>query len=210
MTGWILSDGVNTASLVADVPPGGVIGVTVATTIATTELAYLFDATGVRRDQVGLHGQPPRNCSVGRCPDGAGPSDGYDYATSGGGGTWIPMTCTIGQSNATAPECHPAAVGSGDTVRSGNGAAPGQWMGVPRPNPAKDAVLVEVRIPAVKRIRIEVLAASGRRVATLADGPIAPGAPPIEWDAGAVPSGVYFLRMTADGRTEIRTVVVAR
>lgn len=67
----------------------------------TTRLAYLFDGSGVRVDQIGWSGSffgGEEGC-VGRCPDGAGPHDGYDGQSSGGGETLFFVECSLGQSN---------------------------------------------------------------------------------------------------------------
>lgn len=107
LVGWTLTDGTSASALTGLVPAGGVLALTVPTSIETAQLAYLFNPSGVRIDQVGLAGAPPMRIEgcIGRCPDGAGPNDGYDYETSGGGDRWIVMTCTAGELNESAPEC---------------------------------------------------------------------------------------------------------
>jgi hypothetical protein len=76
-----------------------------------TKLAYLFDDMGVRVDQLGWNGPLAARgdlLCIGRCPNGAGPNDGYDAATSGGGDTLFELECSIGARN---PEdCSPTPV----------------------------------------------------------------------------------------------------
>ncbi len=115
LSGWILTDGTTAAPLTGVVPSGGVLALSLPTSIETAQVAYLFDPAGVRIDQVGFAGAPlPRleGC-IGRCPDGAGPNNGFNYETSGGGLTWRVMTCTMDELNETAPQC-----GGTDTQRS--------------------------------------------------------------------------------------------
>ncbi len=51
--------------------------------------------------------------------------------------------------------------------------------------------------PAAPRVRLEVFDARGRAVARLVDGPQAPGAYRLTWNAGTTaPRGVYFVRLT--------------
>jgi len=69
------------------------------------EAWYLFDRAGVRVDQLGTLGEPahdPTLC-VSRSPDGAGPNDGYDWTSSGGGVTLLRTTCTLYPPTASEP-----------------------------------------------------------------------------------------------------------
>jgi hypothetical protein len=112
LVGWILTDGTTQASLTGVVMGGGVIALTLPTSIETTRLAYLFNPAGVRVDQVGYAGGPValEEPCIGRCPDGGGPSNGYDYETTGGGTTWLPLTCSAGASNNFVPGCYTSSV----------------------------------------------------------------------------------------------------
>lgn len=107
LVGWRLTDGTTQQFLTGTVMGGGVLALVLMTSIETTNLAYLFTPTGVRVDQVGYAGAPiaQQHC-IGRCPDGAGPSNGYDYATSGGGTTWLPLFCSLGGLNISDPACY--------------------------------------------------------------------------------------------------------
>ena len=58
-------------------------------------------------------------------------------------------------------------------------------------------------------VRAEVVDVRGRRVATLTDGPLPAGAHELRWDA-AVPAGVYFVRVRADGESAARRLVRIR
>lgn len=113
IAGWWLTDGISVVFLNGVVPGGGVLAQNLPTQIEITLVAYLFDADGVRVDQIGLLGAPihEETCFA-RCPDGAGPADGFDFSTSGGGDTLLPLPCTLGELNTTNPQCSGTAVGS--------------------------------------------------------------------------------------------------
>jgi hypothetical protein len=107
ITGWFLSDGNGVAFLAGIVPSGGVLLLNVPLAIQPTSLVYLFDDLGKRVDQLGFAFGPhlPPELCLARCPDGAGPYDGSDWATSGGGTSLFIQQCTLGELNSTLPEC---------------------------------------------------------------------------------------------------------
>ena len=91
--------------------------------------------------------------------------------------------------------------------------APGAFalaLDAPRPHPARGAVRVAFRLPAAGPVRLALYDALGRRVLTLADGPLAPGAHARAFDAGPLAPGLYALRLDAPGGTRTASVVVAR
>ena len=73
------------------------------------DLAYridLFDPHGVRVYQKSTFRAPePRSTCYGDCPDHAAPPDGWDYVTCGGGVTFFPLDCSIGESNEVLGVC---------------------------------------------------------------------------------------------------------
>ncbi len=101
IAGWFLTDGTTAVFLAGIVPGGGVLLLNVPMQIEVTQLLYLFDADGVRVDQIGFLGsRPPEDdMCLARCPDGAGPADGFEYLTSGGESTLYLLPCTLGQLN---------------------------------------------------------------------------------------------------------------
>ena len=76
------------------------------------------------------------------------------------------------------------------------------------PPPAPSASVC--RWPRPARPGSTVHDALGRRVAVVADGPLAAGAHALTWDASAVAAGVYVVRLEAAGLVRTRTVVVTR
>jgi len=85
-----------------------------------------------------------------------------------------------------------------------------------RPNPFRAGTTVAFRTRATSPVTVELFDVQGRRVRTLVDGRALPaGSHAVEWDgltrAGDVaPDGVYFCRLTADGRTESRKMTRTR
>jgi len=75
----------------------------------------------------------------------------------------------------------------------------------PWPNPARGALRARFALPAAAQVRARVFDVAGRVVATLADARFAPGEHELAWDGradggGLAPAGLYFLRVTRDGR----------
>jgi mannose/cellobiose epimerase-like protein (N-acyl-D-glucosamine 2-epimerase family) len=78
------------------------------------------------------------------------------------------------------------------------------------PNPFNPATTIEYRVPSAGRVSLEVYDVLGRRVAVLVDRASGPGTFTATWNAGGSPSGVYFYRLIAGGRTETRKAVLLR
>lgn len=85
----------------------------------------------------------------------------------------------------------------------------------PRPNPAALPVRIVFEVPAPTSIQIGIYAASGRRMATLADGVFAAGRHELSWPAGArgrdleLAAGVYFIALDAgSGRETERFILI--
>jgi hypothetical protein len=73
------------------------------------------------------------------------------------------------------------------------------------PNPAHGALRAGFSLPAAAQVRARVYDVGGRVVATLADSRFSAGEHTLAWDgrlAGGspAPAGLYFLRVTRDGR----------
>uniref|UniRef100_A0A832ML88 T9SS type A sorting domain-containing protein n=1 Tax=Eiseniibacteriota bacterium TaxID=2212470 RepID=A0A832ML88_UNCEI len=77
----------------------------------------------------------------------------------------------------------------------------GPVVGAPRPNPAAHVVGTTIALTAAAQVVWALFDVQGRRVATLWDGPLAPGARDLEaWLPAALPAGLYFSRVALDGR----------
>ena len=88
--------------------------------------------------------------------------------------------------------------------------APDLALSAPAPNPARGPVSMSYSLAAPGPARLDVFDALGRLVGTLAEGEHAAGEHPVSWDASAVSTGVYVVRLEAGGRRVSRRVVVVR
>jgi hypothetical protein len=106
LNGWWMSDGddfVDFTAASGSVGPMGWLVLDEGTgdwptgvcDFASTDIAYLFDAGGHRVDQLGWAGEY-NDYTFQRYPDGAGPNDGYDWVSSGGGVTLFDDFATWG------------------------------------------------------------------------------------------------------------------
>lgn len=105
-----------------------------------------------------------------------------------------PLECGAGS---VAISGGPTAVGIG-----GDAALPAITLGVPRPNPhtGRGAARFDFSLPSSGEVGIELFDAGGRLVARREPARFsAAGAHSISWDPGAIPSGIYFVRIS-DGR----------
>ncbi len=85
----------------------------------------------------------------------------------------------------------------------------------PAPNPAAGSIRIEFALPRAGAVDVRVLAVDGREVARLAAGVWAAGPHDVAWtghdlEGRATPSGIYFVRLAADGRIETRRIVRIR
>lgn len=108
---WFLTNGEHRIFLAGVVPASGFLAVATdpGFDLEVDGLLYLFDSVGVRVDQLGFWNAPPlggEECYA-RCPDGAGPNLGFDWATTGGGVTFFTLPCTPGATNSPGEECLP-------------------------------------------------------------------------------------------------------
>ncbi|AXJ01808.1 Por secretion system C-terminal sorting domain-containing protein [Cyclonatronum proteinivorum] len=68
------------------------------------------------------------------------------------------------------------------------------------PNPFNPQTIIPYEIGSQTRVRLTVYDVTGRRIATLADGVQSPGRYDVVFDGSALASGVYLVRLQADGR----------
>jgi len=78
------------------------------------------------------------------------------------------------------------------------------------PNPLRGRTTLELTVPVSGPARVEVFDALGREVAVLFDGPVTGGqSVTVAVDAGALPSGVYVVRLRAGTQTAALRLTVA-
>ena len=86
-------------------------------------------------------------------------------------------------------------------------------LGQNYPNPFNPSTIIPYQIPTTTHVRLEVFNLLGQRLATLVDGERPAGAHTAHWDATdaagrAVGAGVYIYRLTGDGHTVSRRMVL--
>jgi len=65
------------------------------------------------------------------------------------------------------------------------------------PNPFNPVTTISFWLPETGRLKLDVFAVTGAKVATLADGVLSAGEHSVTWNASGFPSGVYFYRLRA-------------
>lgn len=79
-----------------------------------------------------------------------------------------------------------------------------------RPNPAGTSAVIRFTLPHAAEAVVELLDVAGRRVAVLREGPAAAGAHDVEWSRRELAGGVYFVRLTSEGKVLTRKLVLVR
>jgi hypothetical protein len=85
-------------------------------------------------------------------------------------------------------------------------------LGAPSPNPFVGATGVSFKLSSAADVRVEIFDLAGRKVRTLIDRRLEAGRHIAGWDGSddwgrTAPPGVYFYRLEAGGRTEVRKLV---
>jgi hypothetical protein len=79
----------------------------------------------------------------------------------------------------------------------------------PFPNPTRGQATVQFAVPERQQVTLRLYDVLGRRVRTLVDGPRA-GRQQAQVDVSDLSSGVYFLRLQADGQVQTTRLTVVR
>ena len=104
-----------------------------------------------------------------------------------------------------------AALGTGTAIEDGADNAPAVVTLFPSaPNPARGTTALRFSLPHAADATLAVYDLLGRRVALLADGPLAAGPHAADWDAAAAAPGVYVARLTTPDGTDTQRVTVVR
>jgi hypothetical protein len=80
----------------------------------------------------------------------------------------------------------------------------------PYPNPVQGTATLRYALPKTTDVRIEVYNVLGQRVATLMNGPQSAGRVKQSLDTSRWPSGLYFVRLQADGQIRAERLTVVR
>ncbi len=83
-------------------------------------------------------------------------------------------------------------------------------LGLPSPNPFNPVTRISYNVPSMRHVRIAIYDVEGRLVENLVNEVKAPGEYVVEWDAGNLPSGVYFYRMQTGSETIVRRATLLK
>jgi len=78
------------------------------------------------------------------------------------------------------------------------------------PNPFNPSTVFAYQLPSAGRVTLTVFDMLGRVVAVLVDDVKDAGSHSITFDASGRPSGVYFARLTAGGRSQMKKLVLMK
>ncbi len=78
------------------------------------------------------------------------------------------------------------------------------------PNPSRGRTTILYTVNTWGLAELKVFDVTGRQVAQLARGPVAPGRCSVIWDSGPLPGGVYFCRLTTGRTSVVRRVLLLR
>ncbi|MEL6614498.1 MAG: T9SS type A sorting domain-containing protein [Bacteroidota bacterium] len=88
--------------------------------------------------------------------------------------------------------------------------ARGYALAAPAPNPTRSQAAVSFTLPTAQHVRVAVYDALGRRVATAADRTFGAGESRVALDASTLRSGVYVVRLEAEGARLSQTLSLVR
>jgi len=78
------------------------------------------------------------------------------------------------------------------------------------PNPFTRETSIRFTLPASGHARLGIYDSAGRLVERILDEELSAGIHSLTWESNSAPSGTYFYRLTSDGNTLIKKMVVAR
>jgi hypothetical protein len=78
------------------------------------------------------------------------------------------------------------------------------------PNPFNASTTIEFSLPEAAHVELSVYNILGQKVAALLDGQKTAGKHAVSWDAGDMPSGVYFARIESDGDSRAVKMLVLK
>ena len=83
-------------------------------------------------------------------------------------------------------------------------------LGENYPNPFNPATVIPYALPQASHVRLEVFDLTGRRVATLVDGPRPAGTFTARFEARDLASGLYLYRLQAGTHVQTRRMVLIK
>lgn len=101
-------------------------------------------------------------------------------------------------------------IGTATSVRRETGNPTGFSLGQNYPNPFNPTTGINYRLAESSFVKLKVFDLLGREIRTLVEGPQVSGEHDVVFDAGSLPSGVYFCRLEAGGITRLRKMVLVK
>ncbi|MDM7916700.1 MAG: FG-GAP-like repeat-containing protein, partial [Candidatus Eisenbacteria bacterium] len=143
------------------------------------------------------------------------------HSYGGAFGAWIPTLADINgdeKDDLIVPNATDVAIfygtrGAAGVDEESADESPARWFDA-APNPLDQELSISFRLSEPGQACAKVYDTAGRVVATLVDEPLPAGTHFLRWQPAEsetrIPSGVYFVRITADGRTDTRRVTLLR
>ena len=78
------------------------------------------------------------------------------------------------------------------------------------PNPFNASTTITYAVPSAGPVRLDIYNQLGQRIQTVVDQAKAPGRYLVMVDLSDQPSGLYIYRLEAEGRSEVRTMVMVK
>jgi photosystem II stability/assembly factor-like uncharacterized protein len=78
------------------------------------------------------------------------------------------------------------------------------------PNPFNPTTTIEFELPKSSEVSLKIFNLLGEEIATLLSASLLSGTHSVEWDASAIPSGVYLYRLQTGNQVETRKMVLMR
>lgn len=78
------------------------------------------------------------------------------------------------------------------------------------PNPFNTHTLIKFTIPESRNVKLDIYDLNGRKIANIFDGYINAGDHSAIWNAAANPSGIYFCRMSTDGESITKRIILIK
>jgi hypothetical protein len=78
------------------------------------------------------------------------------------------------------------------------------------PNPFNPSTTIRYTLSDASRVSLKIFDLTGREIATLVNERKPTGSYQVEWNAGGLPSGVYFCRLQAGGNVETKKLFLLK
>lgn len=96
-------------------------------------------------------------------------------------------------------------------INSHFGEIPGKYiLNQNYPNPFNPSTNIKYQLAKICYVSLRIYDDNGREIETLVNGELLPGSYNVNWNASKYPSGVYFYRLTTDGFSETKKMLLVK